>query len=254
FYGLARNYGVAILLLTLLVRIALFPLTKKQSESMMRMQAFAPKIKELQEKYKDNKQKLNLEMMELYKKEGYNPLKGCLPMLLQFPIFIAMFNLFRTHFELRGAMFIPGWIPDLSLPESIWNFPPGVVLPILGWTAIRLLPFVQAATQILSMKIMQTPDQKSNKQMRVIMYIMPVVFFFILYDMPSGLLVYWTFTNALTMVQHVALTKYLRSRKPAPAPAAVVSAGKKASGAAGQGKKGSSSGAVTPPPKKRKKR
>ncbi|MCL2609189.1 MAG: membrane protein insertase YidC, partial [Treponema sp.] len=119
FFSLIPNYGIAIILLTLLVRIAFFPLTKKSSEATLRMQAMAPKIKELQEKYRDNRQKMNVEMAELYKKEGYNPLKGCFPILLQFPIFIAMFNLFRTHFELRRAMFIPGWIPDLSVPEYI---------------------------------------------------------------------------------------------------------------------------------------
>ena len=122
FYKLTPNYGVAIILLTLLVKILFFPLTKKGSEATLRMQAVAPKIKELQEKYKDNRQKMNTEMAELYKKEGYNPLSGCLPLLLQFPIFIAMYNLFNNHFDLRGAMFIPGWIPDLSLPESIGIF------------------------------------------------------------------------------------------------------------------------------------
>ena len=258
FYGLTRNYGIAILMLTLMVRIVLFPLTKKQSESMLRMQSFAPKIKELQEKYKDDRQKLNMAMMELYKKEGYNPLKGCLPMLLQFPIFIAMFGLFRTHFELRGAMFIPGWIPDLSVPESIWNFPPGIQLPLLGWSAIRLLPFIQAGTQILSMKIMQTPDQKANPQMRIIMYLMPVIFFFVLYDMPSGLLVYWTFTNMLTMVQHLALMKYIRKKKAAQmaeAPASpVIAPQKKKNNQLGEIRGGRKESGIIAPPKKRRKR
>ena len=217
FYGLIPNYGIAIILLTLLVKILFFPLTKKSSEATLRMQSVAPKIKELQEKYKDNRQKLNVEMAELYKKEGYNPLSGCLPMLLQIPIFFAMYNLFNNHFDLRGAEFIPGWIPDLSLPESILNFPAGFQMPILGWTALRLLPFIYLGSQLLYGKVTQTPDQKSNSQMKMMLYVMPIVFFFILYNVPSGLLIYWIFSNLLTMVQQLAINKYLAPRRAAQA-------------------------------------
>jgi YidC/Oxa1 family membrane protein insertase len=220
FYKLTPNYGVAIILLTLLVKILFFPLTKKGSEATLRMQSVAPKIKEIQEKYKDNRQKMNTAMAELYQKEGYNPLSGCLPMLLQLPIFFAMYNLFNNHFDLRGAMFIPGWIPDLSLPESIWNFPDGVRMPILGWNALRLLPFIYVGSQLLYGKVTQTPDQQMNAQMKMMLYVMPIVFFFILYDVPSGLLVYWIFSNLLTMVQQMAINKYLAPRRAAAAAAA----------------------------------
>jgi YidC/Oxa1 family membrane protein insertase len=219
FYKLVPNYGVAIILLTLFVKIVFFPLTKKSSEATLRMQSVAPKIKELQEKYKDNRQKMNVEMAELYKKEGYNPLSGCLPMLLQIPIFFAMYNLFNNHFDLRGAMFIPGWIPDLSLPESIFNFPSDFRLPLLGWTALRLLPFIYLGSQLLYGKVTQTPDQKSNSQMKMMLYVMPIVFFFILYDVPSGLLIYWIFSNLLTMVQQIAINKYIAPRRAAQAAA-----------------------------------
>ncbi|MDR1319400.1 MAG: membrane protein insertase YidC [Treponema sp.] len=215
FYNLIPNYGIAIILLTLFVKIVFFPLTKKSSEATMRMQALSPKIKELQDKYKDNPQKMNAEMSGFYKKEGYNPLSGCLPMLLQIPIFFAMYNLFNNHFDLRGAMFIPKWIPDLSLPESIWNFPNNFRLPFLGWNALRLLPFVYVGSQLLYGKVTQTPDQKGNTQMKMMLYVMPVMFFFILYDVPSGLLIYWIFSNILTMVQQVGINKYLASKKAA---------------------------------------
>jgi YidC/Oxa1 family membrane protein insertase len=237
FYRIVPNYGVAIILLTLLVKILFFPLTKKGSEATLRMQSVAPKIKELQEKYKDNRQKMNLAMAELYQKEGYNPLAGCLPMLLQLPIFFAMYNLFNNHFDLRGAMFIPGWIPDLSQPESIWNFPEGVRLPILGWNALRLLPFIYVGSQLLYGKVTQTPDQQANTQMKMMLYVMPIVFFFILYDVPSGLLIYWIFSNLLTMVQQVAINKYLAPRRAAAA----------AAQAAAQAEN-----AVVAPPKKKK--
>ena len=215
FYKLIPNYGVAIILVTLVVKIIFFPLTRKGSEATLRMQAVAPKIKEIQERYKDNKQKMNTEMAELYKKEGYNPLSGCLPMLLQLPIFFAMYNLFNNYYDLRKAMFIPGWIPDLSLPESIWNFPAGFKLPILGWTALRLLPFIYVGSQLLYGKVTQTPDQQGNSQMKMMLYVMPIVFFFILYDVPSGLLIYWIFSNVLTMVQQVAINKYLAPKRAA---------------------------------------
>jgi YidC/Oxa1 family membrane protein insertase len=218
FYKLIPNYGIAIILLTLLVKVLFFPLTKKSSEATLRMQAIAPRIKELQTKYKDNTQKMNAEMAELYKKEGYNPLSGCLPMLLQIPIFFAMYNLFNNHFDLRGAMFIPRWIPDLSLPEAIYTFST-FRIPILGWSAIRLLPFIYVGSQLLYGKVTQTPDQQGNAQMKMMLYVMPIVFFFILYDVPSGLLIYWIFSNVLTMVQQVAINKYLAPKRAAQAAA-----------------------------------
>jgi YidC/Oxa1 family membrane protein insertase len=217
-YRIVPNYGVAIILLTLLVKVVFFPLTKKGSEATLRMQSMSPKIKELQAKYKDNPQKLNAEMAEFYKKEGYNPLSGCLPMLLQIPIFFAMYNLFNNHFDLRGAMFIPGWIPDLSLPEAIFTFST-FRIPILGWSAIRALPFIYVGSQLLYGKVTQTPDQQGNSQMKMMLYVMPVVFFFILYDVPSGLLIYWIFSNVLTMVQQVVINKYLAPKRAAQAAA-----------------------------------
>jgi len=213
FYKIIPNYGVAIILLTLLVRLLMFPLTKKGSESTLRMQALSPKIKEIQTKYKDNPQKMNAEMAEFYKKEGYNPLSGCLPMIIQIPIFFAMYNLFNNHFDLRGAMFIPGWIPDLSAPEAIYNFPNGFKLPLLGWTAIRLLPFIYVGSQLLYGKVTQTPDQQGNSQMKIMLYFMPIAFFFILYDVPSGLLIYWIMSNVLTLAQQVIINKFILQKK-----------------------------------------
>ena len=236
-YEFIPNYGVAIILLTLLVKIIFFPLTKKSSESTLRMQKLAPRIKEIQTKFKDNPQKMNAEMAEFYKQEGYNPLSGCLPMLLQIPIFFAMYNLFNSHFDLRGAMFIPGWIPDLSVPEIIWTFPDGFRVPLLGWTALRLLPFIYVGSQLLYGRVTQTPDQQSNPQMKIMLYVMPIAFFFILYDVPSGLLIYWIFSNLLTLVQQVVITKIMIPMK-----AAQMKAAQK-----------SQETVIAPPPKKNKK-
>ena len=200
-----RNWGIAIILLTLIVKILFFPLTKKSSMATLRMQAVAPKIKELQAKYKDNRQKLNAEMAELYKKEGYNPLSGCLPMLLQIPIFFAMYSLFNNHFDLRGAMFIPGWIPDLSQPEG-WQL--SFSIPLIG-DYLRLLPFIYVGSQLIYGKVTQVPNQQSTTQTKIMLYVMPIAFFFILYNVPSGLLVYWIFSNIFTLVQQIIIQKYI---------------------------------------------
>lgn len=211
FYRVIPNYGVAILLLTLLIKAILYPLTHKSYESTSKMQALSPKLEALKEKYKDNSQKLNQEMAELYKKEGVNPLGGCLPMLFQIPVFIALYGLLNSHFDLRGATFIPGWINDLSSPESIWNFAP-LRIPILGWSDLRLLPILFVGTQLLSARFMQQPSSASNKNTMLLTYGMPIFFFFILYDMPSGLLLYWTAMNLLTTLQQVYTTR-IRQKK-----------------------------------------
>ncbi|MDR1389338.1 MAG: membrane protein insertase YidC [Treponema sp.] len=213
FYNLLPrpNYGVAIILLTLLVKIILFPLTKKSSEMSIKMQAIAPKIKELQEKYKDNAAKLNTEMAALYKREGHNPMSGCLPLLIQMPILFAMYNLFNNHFDLRGAMFISGWIPDLSLPESVYHF--ANTVPLLNWDSLRLLPFIYLGSQLLYGFATSTPDQQGNPSMKMMVYAMPIMFFFLLYNVPSGLLVFWIMSNLFTLVQQLALNKYLKKKR-----------------------------------------
>ena len=199
------NYGIAIIILTIIVKALLFPLTHKSYESTSRMQTLQPKIQELREKHKDNPQKMNAEMAELYKKEGVNPLGGCLPMLLQFPFFIAMFGLFNNHFDLRGATFIPGWITDLSAPDSILHF--DFTIPLIGWNDIRLLPILFLGSQILTSMLMQSSTAQSSGQMKFMQFGLPVMFFFILYNMPSGLLVYWIFSNLLTLGQQMFINK-----------------------------------------------
>ncbi|HEY9593662.1 MAG TPA: membrane protein insertase YidC [Spirochaetia bacterium] len=203
FYLLIPNYGVAIILLTLLTKIVFFPLTFKSSESMAKMAELNPKMQEIRTRLKDKPDKMNQEIAQLYQKEKINPMSGCLPLLLQIPVFFALYNLLNSQFELRGAHFIAGWIPDLSAPESVLDF--GFTIPLLGWTALRVLPIIMVATQILSSKITQPPSTQAQGGMQtaLMMYLMPIVFFFILYDMPSGLVLYWTVQNVLSMVQQL---------------------------------------------------
>lgn len=208
FYGIIPNWGVAIILVTIVVKIVTFPLTKKSYESTGKMQTLAPKLEEMKQRYKDNPAKMNQEMAAMYKQEGINPMGGCLPMLLQIPIFFAMYGLFSSHFDLRGAAFLPPWIVDLSAPESIWNFAP-FKIPILGWSDIRLLPILFVATQLTSGKLMQAPGAAgTNAQMKMMTYGIPLLFFFVLYDVPSGLLVYWIVMNILTILQQAYIKKF----------------------------------------------
>lgn len=211
FYRLIPNYGVAIILLTVVIKIVVFPITRKSYDSTSKMQALNPQIQEIREKYKDNPQKMNQETQALYKKNKVSPLGGCLPLLLQMPIFIALYGLLNSHFDLRGAVFIPGWIDDLSSPESIFNFAP-TSLPLLG-SDIRLLPILFVATQLISSKIMQTPNTSGQGNMKIMTYALPIVFFFMLYDAPSGLILYWTVTNLLTVVQQWGISKFKKRKK-----------------------------------------
>ncbi len=161
--------------------------------------------------------------MELYKREKVNPIGGCLPMLLQMPIFFALYTVLIEHFDLRGAAFIAPWIADLSAPESL--LPLGFELPLLGWDELRLLPFFMLGSTFLQTKIMPTAQTGNASQMKMLQYAMPIFFFFILYDMPSGLVLYWTVQNILTVVQQL----YINSRGDKP--------GKPRSGGAAAGKK-----------------
>ncbi|MCF7946024.1 MAG: membrane protein insertase YidC [Spirochaetia bacterium] len=210
FYKIVPNYGVAIILLTILIKVVLYPITRKSYQSTAKMSALNPKMQEIRTKYKDNTTKMNQAMAELYKEEGVNPLgAGCLPMLLQFPIFIALYGLLNKHFELRGATFIPGWITDLSSPDILWSFAP-VQIPLLGWDAIHLLPFIYLGTMVLSFKMTQssTGGAASQPNMKIMTIGMPIFLFFVLYNAPSGLLLYWTVMNVVTFGQQKYINKH----------------------------------------------
>lgn len=211
FYRLIPNYGVAIILLTVLIKILFFPLTQKSFESTSKMSMLSPKIEEIKKKYQGKPEKLNQEMMALYRKEGVNPVGGCLPLLLQMPIFFALFELLNNAFDLRGAPFIAPWIGDLSAPESFLPF--GFTIPLLNWDELRILPFVMLGTTLLQSRISQNPGA-TQTQMKMMMYAMPIFFFFILYSMPSGLVIYWTMQNVLSIAQQLYINDRRRRAGP----------------------------------------
>ena len=210
-YKIIPNWGVSIIILTILIKILLFPLTKKSSMGTLKMQELQPKIQEIQDKYKEQPDKLNMEISKLYKESGYNPLSGCLPLLLQFPLIFAMYNLFNNYFEFRGAMFIPGWIPDLSIGDIV---PLPGNLPILG-SQMHLLPIIYLASQLLFGKITQSSAAAggNNTQMKIMMYGMPIMFFFIFYNAPAGLLLYWTVSNILQLFQQMIINRMMKAKR-----------------------------------------
>ncbi len=209
-YNLVHNWGVAIIIITVIIKIAFYPLTKKSSMASLKMQDLQPRMKELQEKYKGQPEKLNMEMGKLYQETGYNPLSGCLPLLIQFPIIIAMFNLFNNYFEFRGAMFIPGWIPDLSVGDSVYTL--GFDIPFLG-NQVRILPVIYVISQLLFGKVTQASATASNQSMKMMMYGMPLIFFFMFYNAPAGLILYWTVSNILQLIQQVIINKVMHRHK-----------------------------------------
>ena len=209
-----HNWGVSIIIMTLLLRILMFPLSKKQSLSSLKMQELQPKMKAIQDKYKNDQQKLQQETSKLYQQAGYNPASGCLPLILQFFVLISMYNLFNNYFEFRGAMFIPGWIPDLSTGDVIKTF--NFNIPLIG-NQLRILPVIYVATQLLSGKITQygqtaAPGQ-SQATMKFMMYGMPLMFFFLFYNAPSGLLLYWLTSNVLQIFQQLIINKMMKEKR-----------------------------------------
>lgn len=191
FHGTFRNWGVSIIVVTVLLKILFWPLTAIQNRNMKKMQALAPKMTAIKEKYKDDQQKQSQEMWKLQSEYGINPLAGCLPILVQIPIFIAFYNLLRTGVELRGSSFL--WIKDLSMPDTIFTIP-GIDFPV------NLMPLLMLGTMIWQMRVTpQAPNM--DPSMKIMMTIMPVFFLWICYGFSSGLSLYMTFNNLLTILQ-----------------------------------------------------
>ena len=228
FYRLTKNYGMAIILMTVGIKIILHPLTRKSFESMRRMSALQPKMNEIKAKYKNNPTQMNKETQALYKREKINPMGGCLPLLLQLPIFYALYAALSGMLELRNASFL--WIRDLSLPDTVATLK--IAVPLLGYhvgplgfTDINVLPFVMTATTLLQSKL--TSGDQTNQQGKMMTYLFPLMFFFIFWNMPSGLVLYWTVQNILTIGQQYFIDYRFKKKKAAAAAALPVQKGKK---------------------------
>lgn len=194
-YGLIPNYGVAIILLTALMRLILYPVNKKNTESMRKMQEVQPLLKEVQQKFKDDPKKLQAETMRIYSENKVNPLSSCLPMLIQLPVFIALFTVLRSSVELRFADFL--WVADLSEPENLWR-------DVFGF-GVNLLPLAMAGTMALQSRL--TPTAGDAAQQKMMMVMMPVMMLVMFYQFPAALGLYWTVS------QLFAIVGLLRNRK-----------------------------------------
>lgn len=205
FFHMFGNFGVAILVVTVLVKLIFFPLANKSYASMAKMKAVQPQINALKERFPDDKMKLQQEMMEIYKKEKINPISGCLPVLLQIPVFFSLYKVLFVTIEMRHAPFF-SWIKDLSSPDPthIFNlfgllpYDPSVV-PLLGpYLAIGAWPIIMGITMWFQMKLNPTPPDPTQK---IIFDWMPVIFTFMLASFPAGLVIYWAWNNTLSVIQ-----------------------------------------------------
>jgi YidC/Oxa1 family membrane protein insertase len=216
------SYGLAIILLTACVKAVLWPLQNKANQSMRRMSALAPKMQALKEKYKDDPTRMNQEVMKLYKEHGVNPVGGCLPMMIQIPIFFGLFSMLGQVAELRNAPFL--WVKDLSQPDTLFVVPGLGWIPILGspgvGLTINLLPILMGASNVWLMRM--TPKTGDTTQQRVMMF-MPIIFLVFCYNFAAALALYYTTQNLFTILQ-----LWHNQRQPAPVLEKVTPPGKRA--------------------------
>ncbi|KAA0259013.1 membrane protein insertase YidC [Deferribacter autotrophicus] len=186
FYKFIHNYGVAIIILTILIKLITYPLTIKSMTSMKKMQKIQPEIQKIREKFKGDPQKMNAAMMELYRKHGVNPMGGCLPMIIQIPIFFALYRALLVSIELKGSPFF-GWITDLSMKDPYY-----------------ITPILMGVTMFIQQKM--TPQAGDPTQQKIFM-LMPVIFTFLFLNFPSGLVIYWLTNNVLSIIQQYFINK-----------------------------------------------
>ncbi len=208
FYQLTGNYGWAIIILTTVVRIPFIPLVNKSQKSMKKMQDIQPKMAEIREKYKKDPQKMQQEMMQLYKTHKVNPVGGCLPILLQIPVFFALYKILLIAIELRHAPFML-WIKDLSAPDTLFGHLPSSI-PLIGGFAVGPLPILMGATMIIQQKM--TPTSLDPTQNKMMMF-MPVIFTFLFLNFASGLVLYWLMNNVFSIAQQFYVNQKLAKEK-----------------------------------------
>ena len=218
-YAWCHSYGLAIILLTVIVKILTYPLThhsmKLNAKTQMEMGRIKPELDQINAKYKDDFNARNKATMEAYKKHNINPmapLRGCVPLLIQFPILIALYRLLDVSVELRGESFF--WIQDLSQPDRLFSL--GFTVPLLGWSYFNLLPFLMAGTTVLTQLLSAT--QISDPNQKMMMYMMPIMLLFMLYNLSAGLFVYWITGNIWQAAHQYITTRLLKKHQP-PAPA-----------------------------------
>jgi len=221
-YAFIGNYGVVIIILVFLMRLAMHPITKKSQVSMSKMSKLAPKTEEIKKKYANNKAEMNKQMMALYREQGASPIMGFLPMMVQMPIWIALWSAVYASIELRGAAFLPFWITDLSLPDALYRFPTAIVVPLLGWKieSLNLLPLLMGVAFYLQQKLMPSQAAASAnpqvaQQQKMMMIMMPLLFPLMLYKAPSGVNLYIMASTFAGVFEQYVIRKHIREKEQA---------------------------------------
>ena len=204
--SLANNWGVSIILLTILIKLAFYPLSAAGYRNMAQMRELAPRLQSLKEKFGDDRQKMQQAMMELYKKEKINPMGGCLPILVQIPVFISLYWMLLGSVEMRHAPFML-WIQDLSAPDTLFGSVPDFI-PLLGGMPIGLLPLLMGATMLIQTKL--NPKPTDPVQAKVMLF-MPIVFSIFFFFFPAGLVLYWLVNNVLSIAQQARINHLIHA-------------------------------------------
>jgi len=211
-----HNYGIVIIILVFLMRLVLHPVTKKSQVSMSKMSKLAPKAEEIKKKYANNKAEMNKQMMALYKEQGASPIMGMLPMMVQMPIWIALYSAVYTSIDLRGASFLPFWITDLSAPDALFRFP-AFTLPFFGkLDSFNLLPILMGVAFYLQQKLMPSPaatNPQAAQQQKMMQIMLPLMFPLMLYKGPSGVNLYIMASTFAGVIEQQVIRKHIQEKE-----------------------------------------
>lgn len=220
-YGFIGNYGIVIIILVFLMRLIMHPITKKSQVSMSKMSTLAPKAEEIKKKYANNKAEMNKQMMALYREQGASPIMGFLPMMVQMPIWIALWSAVYASIDLRGAAFLPFWITDLSVPDSLVRFST-LTVPLLGWKieSLNLLPLLMGVAFYLQQQLMPSQANASTnpqmaQQQKMMKIMMPLLFPLMLYTAPSGVNLYIMSSTFAGVIEQHVIRKHIREKEEA---------------------------------------
>jgi len=218
-YGFIGNYGVVIIILVFLMRLVMHPITKKSQISMSKMGTLAPKAEEIKKKYANNKAEMNKQMMALYREQGASPIMGFLPMMVQMPIWIALWSAVYASIDLRGAAFLPFWITDLSMPDALVRFST-LTVPLLGWKieSLNLLPLLMGVAFYLQQQLMPSQANASTnpqmaQQQKMMKIMMPLLFPLMLYTAPSGVNLYIMASTFAGVIEQYVIRKHIREKE-----------------------------------------
>jgi YidC/Oxa1 family membrane protein insertase len=217
-YSFVHNYGVVIIILVFLMRLAMHPVTKKSQVSMSKMSKLTPKVEQIRKKYANNKTEMNRQVMALYKEQGASPVMGMLPIMVQMPVWISLWSAVNASIELRGAAFLPVWITDLSVPDALFRFS-AVTLPLLGkLDSFNLLPILMGMAFYLQQKLMPHQQAASTssqmaQQQKMMMIMMPLMFPLLLYKAPSGVNLYIMASTFAGVIEQYFVRKHIREKE-----------------------------------------